>query len=91
MKPIHPEIAYNRALEVFRVESKWFREVTEKYRARLIGDEEFLAARRAFDLADKASDEAEKRLQDAGITEIISRKTTNVYAVKMIITTNSRK
>lgn len=67
---MHPEIAYNRALEAFRAESKRFREVTEKYRGQTICDIEYLTARVAFDTASKACDEAEKRLQDVGITEI---------------------
>lgn len=52
--------AYRRALDAFRSESAVFRKAQEDYRARRIGDAEFLAARKRFDNAQSAMDEAER-------------------------------
>lgn len=50
---------YDAALEVFRAASRAYREVTLAYRARTIGDDEYLAARRTFSEAQTAADVAE--------------------------------
>ena len=54
---------YNDALEVFRAASKSYRESAEKYRAEIIDDAEFIRARRVYDLADAA-------MEDALLTEL---------------------
>lgn len=55
---------YDASLETFRVASRAFREVTTRYRAREIGDDEYLTARRAFYAARDAADLAEKTYID---------------------------
>lgn len=54
---MNPE--YKVALEAFRNESKKFRQAWEEYRARTIGDQEFLDARRRFNQAVANMDAAE--------------------------------
>ncbi|HEX7906718.1 MAG TPA: hypothetical protein VF534_01315 [Paraburkholderia sp.] len=50
---------YDASLEVFRAAARTYREVTEAYRAREIGDTDYLDARRTFGLAQEAADIAE--------------------------------
>lgn len=45
-------------LEVFRAASKSYRESVEKYRTQIIDDAEFIRARRVYDLAQDAMDDA---------------------------------
>jgi len=54
-----PEQVYDESLDTFRKASKDFRQITDKYRAKEIGDAEFLAARAAFDKASEVADKAE--------------------------------
>ena len=49
---------YNDALEVFRAASKSYRESVEKYCAEIINGAEFIRARRVYDLAQDAMDDA---------------------------------
>lgn len=49
---------YRKALEEHNKASKTFSEVREAYRSRLIGDEEYLAARKAYKEATEAYDAA---------------------------------
>jgi hypothetical protein len=56
---------YDAALEVFRAASRAWNEAKTTYHARLIGDAEFLIARKAFDAAQDACDAAESELLNA--------------------------
>lgn len=54
---------YNAALEVFRKASATFSAAQDAYRARTIGDAEFLAARAEFKAADAVMDAAEAKVK----------------------------
>jgi len=61
-EPATPEAAYDASLQQFREASRKFTEIQKQYRAKIIGDTEFLAGRKAFDAAMERSDAAEKAL-----------------------------
>ncbi len=52
---------YKAALEVFRRESAAWREVQDNYRARKIGDDEFIAGMRKFRKANAEMDAVEAK------------------------------
>jgi len=54
-----PEVAYDKSLEEFRAASREFRLISEAYRAKTIGDEEYLKGRAIFNKAVEVADEAE--------------------------------
>lgn len=58
--------AYEAAVQKHNAASRAFREVQEKYRARKIGDDEFLAARRVFAEATREFDVAFAKEQNRG-------------------------
>ena len=62
---VTPESIYDAALAEFRKASTEFRKVTERYRAREINDQEFLAAKAKFKEADEAFNVAETAFIDA--------------------------
>lgn len=63
--PSNPRAAYDSQLEAFREASRKFNSFREAYRARKIGDDEFLAARQEFDAASDLLDQAERTLDAA--------------------------
>jgi hypothetical protein len=62
----NPSAEYNRALDASRAASAEFRKVTLAYRARTIGDNEFLTARKKHDAAQKVFDAAFAKEQARG-------------------------
>ena len=52
--------AYNQACEVFWDQVKAYHAIHLAYRARTIGDDEFLAGRKAYDEAQATIDDAER-------------------------------
>jgi hypothetical protein len=56
-----PSEEYDAALGEFRVASRAFREITTKYRTGEMKDAEFLAGKRAFNIAQDAFDIAETK------------------------------
>lgn len=56
-----PEQIYDASLEAFREASRAFTAIQKAYRAKEIGDAEFLAGRKAFDEATAVSDAAEAK------------------------------
>ena len=54
---------YNRALDGFRAASREFRLAQEQYRAKKIGDSQFLAARAEFNAASSLMDYAENAVK----------------------------
>lgn len=57
--------AYDASMDAFRAEAERYRQAAVAYRARTIGDEEFLKAKAALKSADEASDAAEAALLKA--------------------------
>ncbi len=55
--------AHQAAMDEFRAVSRAHTQVTQDYRARKVGDKEFLASKAKFDAANKKSDETEAALR----------------------------
>lgn len=60
-----PDQIYDASLETFRAASRAFRTVTQEYRAKKIGDTEFLSAKATFEQAKAAADAAETAFIEA--------------------------
>lgn len=60
-----PEKVYDDALNQFRQSSRAFTKIRDDYRAKKIGDEEFLSAKQEFDTAQKVFDNAETKFIEA--------------------------
>jgi len=56
------EIDYHEAMKEFRIAARKFSEIQEAYRARTIGDIEFLEGRKAYDAAGAVVDALESAL-----------------------------
>lgn len=56
------EIAYHEAMKDFRIAARKFSEVQEAYRARTIGDIEYMNGRKEYLAASDAVDVAESKL-----------------------------
>ena len=64
---------YNTALDKFRAASAVYRQVQQDYRAKKIGDAEYMAGRKIFEAAEKEMDKAERdedARNDAGSTTV---------------------
>jgi hypothetical protein len=61
---VTPEAEYDAAIDAARDASKAFTKVQKAYRAREIGDDEFLAGKKLFDESQKAFDAAERKFID---------------------------
>ena len=60
-----PEAEYDAAHDAWKVASRAFMDVQKAYRSKKVGDEEFLAGKAAFDIAQSDFDAAEQKFIDA--------------------------
>lgn len=65
---VTPEVTYDKSVEEFRKAAGEFRLITEAYRAKKIGDAEFLKGKEAFDKASEVANEAEAAYSKAKAT-----------------------
>lgn len=64
-------IAYEAARTVFAIQSQAFTVVRDAYRARTVGDAEFLAARKAFEIATNTVNAAQDAVVEDEIVETV--------------------
>ena len=85
------DVEYDASLEKFRAASKSFRAAEKAYRSKQIGDQEYLAARKVFDVAQAEADVAETKFLEAKNAAVPPAKAKKERKAKAIAATEGMK